>query len=741
MHCRVERIFYWDQESGYCAVALSTEDPGVPKEAISPFSRGDRAQFSANGYQIPPKEKVEVEVDGHWETNKKYGLQMVVDYCVEIIPRTRGGIIDYLSSGLIKGIGPRLAAEIVKKFGEDTLDIMDNEPERLLEVKGISKTKMTNIMDAYTKSKSIRDIMTYLAPTGITPKKAAKIQKQLGSDTIKMLHADPYMICNLAGFRFSEADKVARAEGIAINDRRRISAAIETALKLVVSEGHLFLGRDDMMWRARTLLNNEDHRGRVSDLEIKQQTNTLVQEKKLIYERGRLFLPCYYYAEKTIAEVVADDLSAPKEGRDWDPLIDEAQRALSIVLAGAQREAVKVCLENRLSILTGGPGTGKTTTLQVILYVYQKAWKKKHVLLAAPTGRASRRMSESTGQAAMTLHKALGLPVEDEDGPWTFWEQRCNPVDADFVIVDETSMAEIRAATELFRRCAGKTRLLLVGDPAQLPPVGGGNVFRDLIQSGRVPTVELDTVFRQSTGSRIAINAQRIRDGGTDLLYGDDFEFVPTLSAAETADTIAERFRQEILSHHVEDVQVLTPMREKDEASVRQLNALLRDLANPPAADKPCLQLGNRSYRLGDKVIQTKNREECSNGDIGFITNVSIGTENDSTITVTYPGNRDVVYEQDDLIQLRLALATTIHKAQGSEYPVVILPVIKGHQNMLRRDLVYTAVTRARVKVILVGQIEMLFTAIRRYEANRRNTMLGSRILDSGIESASPAVS
>ena len=403
----------------------------------------------------------------------------------------------------------------------------------------------------------------------------------------------------------------------------------------------------------------------------------------------------------------------------------ESQKALNIMLSPKQAEAVRMCFSGNISIITGGPGTGKTTVLKVILDVYRRVKPKGEVLLTAPTGRAARRMEESTGAPASTLHSALGL-VTDEDDTGTLNDT--SDLTQDFIITDEFSMVDMALAKELFTRMKPGASILLVGDADQLPSVGAGNVFRELMKCGQIPVTCLDLVFRQANTSRIALNASMMKESNTNLLFGDDFLFLPGNSEAEAAEIVCREYMKEIAEHGLDRVQILSPFKSRGESCVKKLNDRIREDVNPHEYTKPELKHGSRIFRLGDRVLQTRNMDDISNGDVGFVKSVYIGEDNDSTITVSFGEGRSHEYGTDELEMLELAYAMTIHKSQGSEYDTVIIPMMSSHYIMLRRNLIYTAITRAKKKVIIVGQKKALYTAINKNDIDGRNTRLAERI-------------
>lgn len=486
--------------------------------------------------------------------------------------------------------------------------------------------------------------------------------------------------------------------------------------------GNVYLPESEVLKKALEMLNEKCEDTPVSESKIQKVYDLMQKKKTIISEHEQVYLPKLYLYEKETAKNIAALLCRKKKPEDCKKFLEEAQKENGIWLSEAQSQAVEMCMEHPFSIITGGPGTGKTTVLKVILAVYGKMFQGKEVLLAAPTGRAARKMSESTGYPnASTLHSALSLTSDAN-------EQDTAVLSADFIIVDEASMLDMQLAYYLFEALASGTKVLFVGDIDQLPSVGAGNVLSELIGCGLVPVTVLDTVFRQQNTSRIALNAHAMKKGDTKLLYGDDFQFMDVNDVADAVQSIQELYQKEMKTYGLEQVQVLSPFRLKSDAGVKNLNQLLRELANPLINKTMEISYGSTSFRFGDKVMQTKNTEVASNGDIGFIAKVD--KNNDEVLTVKFSDHRCKTYTIDELNQLELAYATTIHKSQGSEYECVILPILSSFYVMLQRALIYTAITRAKKKVILVGQKKALFMAIHKNSSVKRYTWLGKRIQD-----------
>lgn len=720
MQAIVESVIYHNETNGYTILSCSTSDPCVPPAARTK-NWGSGWCFTACGNYLPAREGAELELGGAWATNA-HGLQLQVEGCSEILPKTTQGLIGYLGSGLIKGIGPKTAKAIVDRFGLSTLDVLGKDPQQLLNIKGITPAKLTEIVASYKESVSVRELVTYLSPYGISIKKCQKIQKHFEGRALDVLREEPFMLCDISGFGFKTADKIARDLHHDPAGVMRIRGALRYIMDTDLGDGHVFTQRDDLLQRALVLLNEGFPTLTVPEELVRKEANWMVQHKALIYEKegnGRFYLPFSIIAERAIAFLAAGLLQKEKLPNVSDTLIEESQQALGIKLQQKQTAAVRMALENRISILTGGPGTGKTTVLQVILDVFGRL-KRGTVLLAAPTGRASRRMAQSCHFPASTLHSALGIITGDDEEEYM---TSTETLDADFVIVDESSMLDLKVASALFSRLKEGASLLLVGDADQLPPVGAGMVFKDLIDSGAVPVTRLTDIFRQAQGSHIPINAALICGGSSNIVCGNDFSFVSAGTPEETAAKIIELYHKEQKERDSAEIQVLTPLRKKGDASVNGLNPSLHDLANPAEASEPKLTHGAHEYRLGDRVLQLRNQGTVSNGDIGVVTAAGLDDEGKKFLQVDFSDGRVVEYGADDLGLLDWAYAMSVHKAQGSEFPVVIVPVLFQFHNMLRRDLYYTAVSRAKEKVILVGQWAAFRRAVETSPELRRTTL------------------
>lgn len=724
MLCRFDRAIF-QSDNGYCVFSYSTQDESVPKEARkNSFFSDDKIHFNAVGYHLVSTNVVEVELDGNWEQSK-HGLQLSVTTCRQIVPTDQAGVLAYLSSGIIKGVGPEIAKAIVARFGDKTMEVLEKNPQQLLSIRGIAKTKLKSIIASYEETKALSDLMTYLAPFGVSMKKAAMIKEEFGDQSLQIVKTDPFQLCKIKGFGFMTVDSIARKTKVSLKHPMRYAGAINYVLDEARVSGHLFLSVDETVGRCYDLLNSDCEAEVVSEEEIRQAISNERLESRIYVEGTRVYLSyermCEVKAAKRIVSMILqEDFD---EIFDLDEKIDQAEQTLKQKLAPSQRNAVKVCLSHPISIMTGGPGSGKTTTLRFILDIYKKEYPSNEILLAAPTGRASRRMAEQTGMSASTLHSALGL-ITDEESP-------LNDTDllpADLIVVDEFSMVDMRLAYILLERIKPGAQLLIVGDADQLPSVGAGNVLREMIRSEKVPTAVLDTIFRQASNSRIIINAHAINHNDTHLQYGDDFQMLEVQNAEDAAQLVVKNYLQEVSQYGLENVQILSPFRKRGAVASNALNETIRDLVNPASKRKMELKCGSRVFRVGDRIMQTANRNGVSNGDVGLITGME-KADDEVFVDIRLLDGRELRYSKDMMEDVEFSYCLTIHKSQGQEYPVIIVPLLKEHYIMLRRNLLYTAVTRAKAKVILIGQRQAVYIAIHKCDVGQRNTVLADRIV------------
>lgn len=725
MLCSYERVIYpqslSDPNPTGFMVAVYT-----PHEKILDSSGQALRQVKAVGYFLPTAKGIRYEMQGRWERGK-HGDQYAVTQFEEVIQPTEAGIIAYLSSGYIKGIGKKTARRIYEQFGDKALDILDREPKRLLEVRGISPKKLTRISESYMETRGARDIITLLSPFGIAPKRAVRFFNIYGRDAADIIRQHPYRLCEVRGIGFKTADEIAKSVGFDPCGEERIDAALLHVLKEAENGGNLFKNAGNLcipkamlVVKCIELLETRE----ITERMVVARCRELLNRNEITLYQNQAYRYSTAKAEEQVAMRVRERI---RQGdthihADLDAEIARIERKLGVTLASEQKKAVKTCLCSPISIITGGPGTGKTMIQKFILEIYQKLKPAGSIACCAPTGRAARRMEQETGHPASTIHKALGL-LADSDGE--FGEPTM--LDADLVIADEVSMLDIHLAKHLLNALPYRCQLILVGDADQLPSVGPGSVLHELIESGAIPSVKLDKVYRQSTGSRIEVNASLIRHGTLALEYGPDFELIESGDFDRSADILEEVYLQRVKELGTDNVILLSPYRTKTATGVNALNARLRDKLNPASPTKPELTYGKRVFRQGDKVMQTQNVANISNGDIGIVTSI-LHTQEGSTLYVDFGDGRTMEYAPNELDMLDLAYATTVHKSQGSEYDTVILSLQTAHYIMLRRPLLYTAITRAKRHVVIVGERKALVIAIGRVDAEKRGTMLAERI-------------
>ena len=727
--CIYEDTIFYNPQNKHSIIRVRTRDNSVPSKARKATnSRDDFIRFVAKGYNLPQTNKISMVLEGEWQTNQ-YGTQLIVETCEEIVPYTDEGMKGYLSSCLVKGIGEVTAGEIIKRFGDDTLNILENEPERLLEIKGITEQKLEDIKRTFNESYSVRSLMILLSPFKISVNTAVKIYDYFGAKSIDILSENPYRLCEISGFGFKRVDAIVKKGNTPLNSPMRIQGAITTAFdKEQQDHGHLFLDEKTLLQTTAEMLNEDlpSPDLLVKSSEIDVIIDNMILRGDLIGNEGRIYNAKNFLMENDTAQKIARLISMPPLSFDISSILESVRNNLGIALSQRQSEAVYMAFKSNLSIITGSPGTGKTTVLKAIIEVFKSLNPNGKIKLAAPTGRASRRMAESTGQDdASTLHSLLGL--QGEDSSFNKGENS-QAIDAQLIIVDESSMIDMWLAKQFFSRINPTTRVVLVGDVDQLQSVGAGDVFRELIKCGLIPVTVLDQIFRQEAGSRIAINAKAINSNQTKLTYGDDFNFYKCRTQEQAVEIITKVFCDLVKKHGIENVQILSPQRVKGDAATNQLNPAIRELVNPYKEGTIDLKVGQNFFRIGDKVMQNKNNSKASNGDIGFIRDIGINEKSETVVTIEFAADRKEVYSMEDMKHIELAYATTVHKAMGSEYDIVIMPVIFSHYNMLKRNLVYTGITRAKNRVILVGQIPALCTAIKNNDTGSRNTALGERI-------------
>jgi len=728
----LERLTFQNEENGYTVAKL------IPK--------GKHYEVTVIGALTGVNPGESVRLRGVWSTHPKYGRQFEVRAYSVQLPATVEGIRKYLGSGLIKGVGPVNAGRIVDYFGLKTLDVIETDVNRLREVPGVGVKRTAQIAQAWEEQKHIKEIMVFLQSHGVSTGLAVKIYKQYADQAIAIVRNDPYRLAkDIYGIGFKTADKIAQKMGFAADAPERLQAGLRYALGTFSDDGHCFAPREELLTTAAELLE-------VSREACEPQLDTLIRLEEVIAENGEwqmangtsrlthhasstevIYLPPFLYAEKGVAnklrqlQASARDRLAVFRDVEWDNAFAWLEERNPIHLAEQQQAAVRMALTEKVSILTGGPGTGKTTITRSIIHLLLA--KHRSVLLCAPTGRAAKRLSEATGLEAKTIHRLL--EVKPSEG-FRFARDQENPLDADMVIVDETSMVDILLMNHLLKAVEAGSHLLLVGDVDQLPSVGAGNVLRDLIASEVIPVTRLDTIFRQAEDSYIIVNAHRINRGEMPVCNGParDF-FLFTADDAERAadlvlDIVAQRIPAKFGYAADRDIQVLSPMH-RGAAGVGELNRRLQETLNPPDARKAQSVHGSRVFRVGDRVMQIRNDydRQVFNGDMGRVAALDL---EEHILTVNFEGAL-VGYEFTQLDELVHAYAVSIHKSQGSEFPVVVIPILTQHYMMLQRNLLYTGVTRAAKLVVLVGNQRAIAIAVHNDKITQRNTRLTERLL------------
>jgi exodeoxyribonuclease V alpha subunit len=737
----VERVTYYSEESGYSVVRLAVS----PR--LDPSGRG-LVTVVGNLPEVQPGERLRLE--GEWTTHAKYGRQFRAEQCEQVLPATAEGIRRYLGSGLIRGVGPVSAKRIVARFGIDTLDILDQEPERLQEVDGIGPKRAAALAQAWAEQKQIRQVMLFLQSHGVTTGLAVKIYKTYGDDALQVVQENPYRLArDIWGVGFKTADQIARNLGLPSDAPARIQAGVVYALSQMADEGHVYAPEAELVPEAARLLevdpelippaiaalDAEDAVRRERLTGSQPEPLPLLREAQAPYDakaevaEEAVYLAPFYYGEVGVASRLRTLMDTPttRLGHlrrvDWEMLLAQVTREAEIELSAEQRQAVRAALTHKVTVLTGGPGTGKTVTVRTIIAALEAVGGR--YALAAPTGRAAKRLSEATGRSAQTVHRLLEYSPREG-----FRRNEEKPLPADLLIVDEASMLDLLLTHHLLKAVDPAAHLLLVGDVDQLPSVGAGDVLRDMIESGRAEVVRLTKIFRQAARSGIVINAHRINRGQSPLLNKfDDFYFFSKEDPAEAAellvDVVARRIPGKFGYHPVDDVQVLAPMY-RGACGVSNLNAALQEALNAAHSSRPERRLRGRTFRVGDKVMQIRNNydKEVFNGDIGRVMRID-GVQ--QTLTVRIDG-RPVIYDWAEADELVHAFAVSVHKSQGSEYPVVVMPLLTQHYLMLQRNLLYTAITRAEEMVVLVGTRRAIAIAVRNDKVRERHSGLGIRL-------------
>ncbi len=704
---QIERITYHNEENHYTIARMRVQ------------GRKDPVTIVGNIVSVSPGE--ELRLMGAWDMHPKYGEQFKVTSYESIVPATVKGIERYLGSGLIKGIGPVMAKRLVEKFGPATLDIIETDSARLREVEGIGSKRIGMIRTAWQEQREVRNVMLFLQGHEVSSSFAARIYRQYGKESIKVVKENPYGLAeDIFGVGFLTADRIAMKLGIPKDSPLRAEAGIMYVLQKLADEGHVYYPFEPLVEECRNILDIETDA-------VRTAMNRIEGDKKIVAEDGDVYLAGYFTAEAGIARSLAALLAAPKvpSRYDGEKAIERLQGELNISLADNQAAAIKTAVEKKAVVITGGPGTGKTTVINAILRIYERTGSR--ALLAAPTGRAAKRMSEASGHEAKTIHRLLEFSPKTGE----FRRNEESPLEADLVVIDEASMVDTVLMYHFIKAVPLNATLILVGDVDQLPSVGAGNVLRDIIDSGVIPTVRLNEIFRQSRQSLIIVNAHKINHGEFPVLPSageklQDFYFIDVEEPEEACRKIIELCSEKIPARFgfdpVADIQVLAPMH-RGIAGASNLNVELQRHLNSSTDE---LVRGGRTIRSGDKVMQIRNNydKDVYNGDIGRV--VSIDRE-EQELVADFDGRR-IPYDFVELDELVLAYAVSVHKSQGSEYPAVVMPLLTQHYLMLQRNLLYTAVTRGKKLVVIVGTRKALAIAIKNDKPRMRYTKLKERL-------------
>lgn len=727
----VDSIVFKSEDTGYTVTKLKTEKDIINAVGIAPFL----------------KEGQNVLLKGNWVVHKQFGKQFNIEEYEEIMPTSVEGIERYLSTGIVRGIGPITAKRIVAKFKEKTLDILDNNIERLKEVEGIGDKKYKIIFDSYLEQKDLKNIIIFFQGHGMSTNQCLKVYKKFGVNAKEIILENPYILSDeISGIGFITADRISRSIGVEPNSPFRIQSGIKYILNQYSSSGNTFMPKESLIKETIKLLN-------VSKDEVEVNIHNLALDNKVKIEKindieGVFALP-YYYCELGVTnKIITLSIENFRTiNTDIESEIEYFEKKNNIKFAESQKEAIIGAFENGIEIITGGPGTGKTTIIKSIIEIYENSGMK--VLLGAPTGRAAKRMSESTGREAKTIHRLLEMGVSEEGDNSFFGKGEAEPLEADVIIIDEASMIDIMLMHNFLKAIKLGTRLIIVGDVDQLPSVGAGNVLKDLIDSNFIKVVRLKDIFRQGKESLITINAHKINNGEMPYLNrkDGDFFFENKDDSEEILQTVLDLINRRLPKFNTSwdkyrDIQILTPTR-KGILGVQNLNNKLQEILNPKDDIKKEKELKEVIFREGDKVMQTKNNYSLKwtrvngygekegvgvfNGDMGFIEKIN---EEEKTLTVIFDDERKVVYDYIYLDELELAYAITIHKSQGSEFKVIITPVFMGSPFLMNKNLLYTAITRAKQLVVTVGSPKSLKYMVSNTTSMERYSSLKHRILE-----------
>ena len=708
LRCIVERITYQNEKNGYSVIRCRAKDY---RELITVVGMMPEVHVGSV-----------LSLTGKWKLDPKFGRQFAAETVEETLPATVYGIEKYLGSGLIKGIGPKFAKRIVSAFGEDTLRIIEEQPEELLKINGIGPLRVERIKKSWAEQREIKNIMLFLQGHDVSTSHATKIFKTYGENSIAVVQENPYRLADdIWGIGFHTADTIARKLGFDQTRPVRLRSGLLYTINKLSEEGHCYATRELLLKVGSALLDVKEELLSATLDEMILAEDVKTEE---IPETGEdaIYLPPFFFSEIGTARRLREIFSAPKQlTLKTEGLESRIRQKTSMAYDETQMKAIRTALESKILILTGGPGTGKTSTTRGIITAFREAGAR--ILLAAPTGRAAKRLSETTGMEAKTVHRLL--EVKPPEG---YQRNESNPLEGDVLIVDECSMIDLLLIHNLLKAVPDCMTLILVGDVDQLPSVGAGNVLRDVIDSGCFPVVRLTKIFRQAQSSRIITNAHRINKGQMpDLSNGreSDFFFVEQEDAEAAAGEIVDLIKTRLPAHYrvsPRDIQVLSPM-QRGSVGAANLNQMIQEAVNPGETG---FRRGGVQFRTRDKVMQIRNNyeKEVFNGDIGIVESTD---PEERELTVNFEG-RSVSYDISELDELVLAYAVTIHKSQGSEYPIVVIPILMSHYVMLQRNLVYTGVTRAKKVLVLVGAKKALALAVRNSTVRKRNTLLALRI-------------